>query len=200
MGGWTLKRLGGRRLAAYLLDWLLSIIVGGLLLLLAGLILLGASDLDRRDPPNIAIYAAILIITSWLPLWLLLTTVVWSRLGASPGMAVMGIGVVDQQRNRPGAWRACWRAIALTVSSLPLLLAPMLIALAASLGTVGPLYIFLPVLVLVILSLAACAAGLVRKDGRAAHDWASGTSVVRVRGGLTSTVDRHHELRPTAST
>jgi uncharacterized RDD family membrane protein YckC len=171
--------VAGRRLAAYVLDWLVSLIAGWLLVLAAAGILLAATGLDRHDPPNPALAAALIIVTAWLPGWLLYTAFAWSWRGATLGMAVAGIAVVSRAGGLASPWRACWRALLLAILSLPLLLSPLLAGAALALGSAGPLYLWLPVVALVALSAAACLSAFTTADQRAWHDRASGTRVVR---------------------
>lgn len=174
------RSLAGRRLAAYLLDWLAGLVGGWLLVLFAGVILLLASDLDRRDPPAAALYAALIVLSAWLPLWLIASALAWSCWGATPGMLALGIAVVKQDGTAPGVFRAAWRALALLLFSLPLLISPLLLAAAASYGGTGPPVAAAPLALLVILSAAACGTAFVSANGRAWHDRVSGTRIVRV--------------------
>ena len=174
--------MAGRRLAAYILDWLVGLLLGWLLVVVAAGILLAASDLDRHDPPNSALYAAMIVLTAWLPVWLLYTAFAWSWRGATAGMAVLGIAVTDTSGALLGPIRAGWRALLLALFSLPLLLSPILVGIAAALGSPGPVYIWLPVLVLILLSAAACFSGFASAEGRAWHDRVSGTRVAQTGG------------------
>jgi len=174
--------VAARRLAAYILDWVVGLIAGWLLVLAAAGILLAASDLDRRDPPNGALYAAILVLAAWLPVWLLYTALAWSWRGATAGMAALGIAVVDGSGAAPSPLRAAARALLLAIFSLPLLVSPILIGIAAALASPGPVYVWLPLLVLILLSACACSSAFAAAEGRAWHDRASGTRVVRAGG------------------
>ncbi len=113
----------GSRLAAYLLDWLVTFILVCVFISAAGLLLLVASDMGRTDPPDRALYAALLVATMVVPVWTLVTVVGWSRYGQSVGKHAMNLRVVSRSGGTPGLGRTLVRLVVYTAENLALLLA-----------------------------------------------------------------------------
>jgi uncharacterized RDD family membrane protein YckC len=166
-----------RRLSAYLIDWFIGILAGVGLLTLAAAVLLAASDLDRRDPPDWSIDAALVLMSLWLPCWFLYVSLAWASRSKTVGMSLAGIRVVTCDGVAPGVWRALWRALLLALFSGPILLAPLGLALAFSLGTAGPLPVASAIVLAIMASAAALLSSVIDGDGRAWHDRLSGTCV-----------------------
>lgn len=173
----------GRRVSAYLLDWLVSLVAAAMAVALAAGLLLCTSDLDRRDPPDWSLYVAMIVVSLWLPAWFLYTTLAWSAAGRTLGMAMTGVSVVAARGAAAGILRAAGRTILLALLSAPLLLSPALLAIFASLGTVEPLWLSIPLACSVAGSTLACASPFLASDRVAWHDRITGTRVVIARQG-----------------
>jgi len=169
-----------RRLSAYVLDWVVSLIAGWLLVIAAAAVLLVATDLDRHDPSDSALYAALALLSLWPPLWFIYTSLAWARWGATLGMLVLGLAVVARDGALPSISRAVLRTLLLTVLSLPLLVRPALLAAATAFRATGPIVVAVPVASIILLSVAACGSAFLTSGGRAWHDRLSGTLVTRI--------------------
>lgn len=169
----------GSRLAAYLLDWLVTFILGCLFTAAAGLLLLIASDMGRRDPSDRAFYAAPILASFVVPAWSVITLAGWARWGRSVGKLALNLRVVDRRGAVPGMRRALVRLVVYIMENLPAAaLAPAVAAalLLRSHPLLPPLLAALGVaLVAPLLSVA-----LVLRDRshRALHDLAAGTLVI----------------------
>ncbi|HTE86585.1 MAG TPA: RDD family protein, partial [Dehalococcoidia bacterium] len=108
-----------RRFAAYLLDWLLGGAVCVMLVTIAAAVLLRSSDLNRRDPSSLSLYAAIAIVSLWVPAWMLYAALAWTWFGATAGMALAGVRVVSQSGLSPGVWHSAARAFWLMLLTGP---------------------------------------------------------------------------------
>ena len=166
------------RIAAYALDWLVTFILACLFLSAAGLLLLVATDMGRRDAPDGAIYAALIVASLVVPVWLVVTLAGWAWSGRTVGKLAMNLRVVDRDGRPPGWPRAAVRLVVYLLESLPLaVLAPAVAAgvllrarpLGAYLLVGGAALLLLPLVSLV----------LALRDGahRALHDRVAGTVV-----------------------
>jgi RDD family len=171
-----------RRLSAYLIDWFVAILIEAGLVLIAAVLLLASSDLNRRDPPAWSIDAALALMSLWLPCWLLYHALSLSMHRATLGMSLSAIRIAP----RPGVWRAFLRALLLCAFSFPLLAAPLLVALVVSLGTAGPWYVALASVILVLGSLAACASPVFSIQGASWLDRLTGTCIVTLGSGVAN--------------
>jgi uncharacterized RDD family membrane protein YckC len=167
----------GRRAAAYILDWLVSLSGGLVLVGGTAAILLLTSDLDRHDPPDWSLYLSLVILLSWIPIWFLATTLLWFLWGASIGMLCTGICVIRPSGELPGLRQSAGRALLLALMSGPALAAPLLGATALAIKIDRPGYLELLALTLISISLVSCASVTFRRDGRGWHDLISGTAV-----------------------
>jgi uncharacterized RDD family membrane protein YckC len=169
------------RLAAFLLDLLTGL---GCCLVAAAVAwtwLLVASSGGSRQPADLAIYVAIALGLLWIPVWASYTLLAWCRTGQTLGLAAMALRICDGRGLPPAPLMALVRLLILSVASVPLLLAPLVVVgliAAASQGTLpAPVGLFaaLPIAVAAV----DPAIGLLRRDRRALHDLAAGTRVVQ---------------------
>jgi uncharacterized RDD family membrane protein YckC len=171
------------RLVAFLVDSvvLLSFIL--VLLAVAGLQLLIASDFGEKDPPDSSFYAILAIVMAVIPLWLAFNAVLCRWRGQTVGKYVADIRVVRSDGRPLGLWTSLVRFLLLH----PLLFHPFLALLwlltaAVTTSVTLSAVVLVVTLALVFLSLAApfLAAGSVLLDGRrrALHDRVAGTTVV----------------------
>ena len=170
-----------RRLSAYLIDWFISVLAGTALLSIVAVVLLVTSDLNRRDAPDWSIDAALALMSLWLPCWFLYASLAWGLRCKTIGMSLAGIRVTTWAGLKPGVWRAFCRALLMALFSAPILLAPLAVALAFSLGTTGPIALVLPLALAILVSAAALLSPAFSLDGRAWHDRISGTCVQEVK-------------------
>lgn len=168
----------GLRLAAYVVDWLVVVIVASTLVSLAGIQLLLATDRGRQDPPDLALYIFLALPALTLPLWLLTTLVGWGVAGRSVGKLAMGLRIVDRNGRSPGLARAVVRLALYLVENLAVLAAVAVIALRLTAGDVVPLWVAPLAALLLLGGLAALLPALLNRDGQALHDLAAGTIVV----------------------
>ncbi|MGI8552773.1 MAG: RDD family protein [Dehalococcoidia bacterium] len=168
-----------RRLAALLLDWIVGALAGLILLVFATTILLIASDLNRHELPAGPVFVAVIVISTWVPVWFLYRAIAVSCSGATLGLAALELAVVDSTGRPPGPWRSAFRVFLLDLFSLPLLLSPFLVIGAKSFDSFGPPYASIPLLSIVSLSTIACASALIRNGADTWHDRLTGTRVVR---------------------
>ena len=166
------------RLIAYLVDWLVTLIIASVLVSIAGLQLYLFADRGREEAPDTAVYAFLAISSLIVPIWLLMTLVGWSRGGRSIGKLALGLKIVDRQGRRPGVPRSVVRVIVYALENVPLLLAAAVVGLRlAGAGAVSGWLLTLAV-VLLLAGLAALAPALPSLGGRPLHDRAAGTVVV----------------------
>lgn len=169
----------GSRLAAYLLDWLVAFILVCVFVSAAGLLLLVASDMGRSDPPDRALYAALLVAALVVPVWALVTLLGWSWHGQSVGKLAMNLRVVKRGGTAPGLGRALVRLAVYAAENLMLLLAPLGWVAAWWLRSRGlPLPLLLAPPAALILPLVSLALLLTDREHRALHDRLAGTWVV----------------------
>jgi uncharacterized RDD family membrane protein YckC len=169
----------GSRLVAYVLDWLVAFILVCLFTATAGLILLVASEMGRRDPSDTTIYVALAIVLAVVPVGALLTVAGWAWRGVSVGKLAMNLRVVDRRGAPPGVLRALLRFVVYLLEGLP----PALLVPAAVLAVVlHARAVVVPLIVAGAVALAppVLSAVLVLLDPahRALHDRVAGTTVV----------------------
>lgn len=169
----------GSRLAAYLLDWLVTFILTCLFLAGAGLFLLAASDMGRRDPTDQDMVWFIAIASLSAPVWLALTLGGWAWYGRSVGKLAMNLRIVTSAGNRPGFLRAAVRVLVYTVESAPLAAAIPAAAAAWMLRGHLPFSIVLAAIGGSLL-LPLLSGVLLQRDRyhRSLHDLLSGTRVI----------------------
>jgi RDD family len=124
-----------------------------------------------------SVYAAGAAFSLFLPLWFVYASLAVSWLGGTAGMGVAGIQVIASDHSPPAVWRSALRVGLLIVLTAPALTAPLLLAAAVSLGSVGPPAVWVPVAVAVCLSLLACISPFMTSRRQAWHDILSGTRI-----------------------
>lgn len=169
----------GRRVGAYVLDWLVGFILTCLFAAAAGLALLRASDMGGRDPSDRAIYTALVIALAVVPAWAALTWAGWTWSGQSVGKVAMNLRIVGPAGRSPGPGRAVVRLIvymaenALLVALLPMLAVALLFRSRVPAGTL----IVIMAAALIIPAFSAVLA-LRGPTHRALHDRVAGTTVI----------------------
>lgn len=169
----------GNRLAAYLIDWLVTFILGCVFISAAGLLLLVASDMGRTDPPDRVLYAALLVAAMVVPVWTVVTLVGWSWQGQSVGKLAMNLRIVNRSGATPGLGRALVRLLVYVVEHVALLAGPLAGAASWWLGSRE-----LPALVLVapaatlVVPVVSLILLLKDRERRALHDRVAGTWVI----------------------
>jgi uncharacterized RDD family membrane protein YckC len=170
----------GARLAAFVLDWLVSFIIVSLFLAGAGLYLLLVSDMAANDVPDRALVTAVLVATLAAPVWCVVTLAGYTWHGRSPGKLAMNLRVVGRDHQPPGVWRAIIRLVVYVTEVMPLAAVAPVAALAVAWSSNA----MMPQLLMglsVALIVPTASLVLVLRDGRrrALHDIAAGTMVVR---------------------
>ena len=168
----------GLRLAAYLVDWLVTVILASVLVSLGGLQLYFTAGRGRHDPPDASVYAVLVISLLTLPFWALMTLIGWSRAGRSIGKLAVGLRIVDRRGRRPGLVRSLVRLLVYALEHLPLVLVPGVITLWLVTDAVLPGWVPPVALGVVLAALAAMAPAVLGRGGRPLHDRAAGTVVV----------------------
>jgi uncharacterized RDD family membrane protein YckC len=153
---------------------LLATLVGA-----ATVLLLIATNLDRRDPPDWALYVTASILLSWMPVWYIYTCLSWTHTGRTIGMRWARIRIVDGRGSPLGLPRAALRASALALLSAPLLLSPLAVFWAARLRLGPGSWLAGVLLALGLLSAAACLPPFFGFHRGAWHDLLAGSRVVR---------------------
>ena len=171
------------RLVAFVVDSVVLLSFTLVLLAVAGLQLLIASDFGEEDPPDSSFYAVLAIVMAVIPLWLAFNVVLCRWRGQTVGKYVADIKIVREDGRPLGLWTSLVRFLLLH----PLLFHPFLALLwLLTAAVVTSLTVSAVVLVvtlaLVFVSLAApfLAGGavLLDADRRALHDRVTGTTVV----------------------
>jgi uncharacterized RDD family membrane protein YckC len=167
------------RLAAQVLDWLVTFIIVALFLVAAGLYLLVTSDMARRDPSDQAILTALVIASLSIPTWCVVTLAGFTWRGRSAGKLAMNLRIVARNGSPPGIRRSLLRFVVYAVEVVPLALAAPVAALALVWRSSGVLSQMLVVGGAALL-VPAISLLLVLRDRskRALHDLAAGTTVV----------------------
>ncbi|MDG2186192.1 MAG: protein kinase [Mariniblastus sp.] len=180
----------GRRLAAFMTDYLLVNLTLFLLFVLLGVYLV--SEQEINDPAFLAItlprYLAAFAVVKWLML-VLYFAIMEGRTGRTIGKRLMGLTVVNRQGERPGVGRALLRSIAvpgcfgITLAWLVYdsLATPITVDLADWLVSEGQL------LLIYLVPTTICVSTM--RDGnhlRGLHGFLSSTRVVRISDNLYS--------------
>lgn len=168
----------GPRLLAYFVDWLVTVIIGSVLVSAGGMQLYLATDQGRREASDTAVYAFLLISALVIPLWLVTTFLGWSLWGRTVGKLALGLRIVNRRGRRPGVGRGVARLLVYTVENLPLLLAPMIVAIWIPLRDRLPDWTLPALALAVAFGVAALLPALLARDGRALHDRIAGTMVI----------------------
>jgi uncharacterized RDD family membrane protein YckC len=166
------------RLVAYVVDWLVTVILGSIFVSLGGLQLYLASDRGTRDAPEAAIYAFLIISLLTLPVWLAITFAGWAIAGRSPGKLATGLRIVTVRGERPGVVRALLRLVVFALENVPVFAAAVLISMWGAARGELPRWALPAGVALLAAGFAAQAPALLRAGGRPLHDRAAGTAVV----------------------
>lgn len=165
------------RLAAYVVDWLVMVIVGSLLVALGGLQLYLVTNRGQDQPPDSAIWAFLGLSALALPVWLLGTLAGWSRGGVSIGKVALGLRIVDRHGHPPGLVRATIRLIIFSLEGLALVLAPAAIVMRQALEGTVPLWVLAAAILLFLAAVLALLPAAITPLGRTLHDRVAGTVV-----------------------
>jgi uncharacterized RDD family membrane protein YckC len=169
---------GWLRLAAYVVDWLVTVIIASVLVSIGGLQLYLASDRGTQDPPDASVYVFLGLALLALPIWIVMTLVGWGTSGRSIGKLATGLRIVDRFGRSPGVLRSLIRFVVYCIENVPIVVAPAVAALWLAADDALPAW-SLPVAVLLLLgSVIALLPALVSPGGRTLHDLAAGTTVV----------------------
>lgn len=169
----------GRRIGAYLIDWIVAFILSCLFAISAGLVLLASSDMGRSDPPDRAIYTALIVAALVVPTWFMITLVGWALRGRSVGKLAMSLRIVNGAGARPGLGRSVVRLLVYVVENAPLVALAPAAALAAVLHSGALLPAVLSALAAaLVIPLVSVALALRDRRHRALHDLLAGTMVV----------------------
>lgn len=166
------------RIAAYLVDWLVAVILFATLVSIGALQLYVATDGVQHDAPDASLYAFLVIVVLALPLWLLGTLAGWASAGRSVGKLAVGLRIVGPDGRRPGFGRSLIRLLAAVGEMALLLLAPLSLLTRALLADRVPAAIVALSAVVSLLMLIALGATTLSRGGRPPHDRLAGTVVV----------------------
>jgi uncharacterized RDD family membrane protein YckC len=89
------------------------IVFGGGAVLALVFSLVGDLKLDTTIERLLAAVAWVLVVGFYFVLF-------WSTAGQTPGMRLMALRVMDEERGHPGVWRSCVRLIGLALCIIPL--------------------------------------------------------------------------------
>ncbi|MGE0544205.1 MAG: RDD family protein, partial [Dehalococcoidia bacterium] len=117
------------RLAAYVVDWLVTVIIASVLISIGGLQLYLASDRGTQDPPDASVYVFLGLALLALPIWMVITLVGWSSSGRSIGKLATGLRIVDRFGRSPGFVRSLIRFTVYCLENVPIVVAPAVAAL-----------------------------------------------------------------------
>lgn len=169
----------GARLIAFLLDWLVTFILVCLFTASAGLVLLIASDMGREDPPDRALYAALLIASLVVPVWAVLTLTGWVWHGRSAGKLAMNLQVVDSSGRPPGIPRAAARLVVYMLENAPIaMVAPVVLGMTLLRAHAVVPQALAALAAALVLPVISAALALRDPRHRTLHDLAAGTLVV----------------------
>ena len=171
------------RLVAYFFDTIILLAFLALFAMIAMFELLARSSFGDSDPPDSAYYAALGIIASVVPFWLLFNVWLQSWRGQTVGKYIVGIRIARHDGGRIGMPRALVRMLLLDpVLFHPLLAVPWaLLVIYGTMLTSNTLVLVATTTVLLLSIVAApVALAAILSDGRrrALHDRIMGTLVV----------------------
>lgn len=170
----------GQRLAAFVLDWLVTCIIVSLFLAAAGLYLLLTSDMAAKDPPDRALLTAVLVATLSAPVWCVVTLAGYTWHGRSPGKLAMNLRVVGRNQQPPGVWRALLRLVVFVTEVAPLAAVAPVAALAVAWRTSAVLpHVLAGVALALIVPVLSLLLVVRDRRRRSLHDMIAGTMVVR---------------------
>ncbi len=169
----------GSRLAAYILDWLVAFILSCIFLAIGGLILLVTSDMGAGNPPDRAMYAALIAAAMVAPVWLVITLAGWTFAGRSVGKLALNLRIVTRDGEPPGILRALGRLLVALVETAPLAAVPPSAVVVWLVDDVpSGLRLTWPLGLALLVPLVSVVCALVDREHRALHDLASGTRVI----------------------
>jgi uncharacterized RDD family membrane protein YckC len=166
------------RLAAYVVDWLMTVIVASVLVSIGGLQLYLASDRGTQDPPDGSVYVFLGLALLALPIWIVMTLAGWSASGRSVGKLATGLRIVDRSGRPPGVVRSLVRFAVYGFENVPIVIAPAVAALWLVADDALPAWTVLVAALLLLGSIVALLPALVSPGGRTLHDIAAGTTVI----------------------
>jgi uncharacterized RDD family membrane protein YckC len=166
------------RLVAYVIDWLVTVIIASVLVSIGGLQLYLASDRGMQDPPDASVYAFLGLSLLALPIWAVMTLVGWGSSGRSLGKLATGLRIVDRRGRSPGFVRSLIRFAVYCIENLPIVVAPAVVALRLLAADALPAGSLPGAAGLLLGTVVALLPALVSPGGRALHDLAAGTTVV----------------------
>lgn len=169
------------RCAAFLLDLLCGLGLAVALALLGWLWLLARTGGGARPPSDATVYIGIALWMLWLPLWAVSTVLGWSGSGQTLGLAALSLRVVAANGEPPPAAAALRRCLIMMAFAALLLIGLPVALFAFSAAAVGAVPVWVALLGVLPLFVGAIdpACWLLRRDGRAVHDLAAGTQIVR---------------------
>ena len=166
------------RLAAYVVDWLVTVIVASVLVSIGGLQLYLASDRGMQDPPDGSVYVFLGLALLALPIWMVMTLAGWSTSGRSVGKLATGLRIVDRFGRPLGVVRSVVRFAVYGVENVPVVAAPVVAALWLVADDALPVWTVPVTAFLLFGSVVALLPALVSHGGRTLHDIAAGTTVI----------------------
>lgn len=166
------------RIVAYLVDWLVAVILFATLVSAGALQLYIVTDGVQHDAPDASLYAFLIIIALAVPLWLIGTLAAWASAGRSVGKLAMGLRIVGPNGAHPGVGRSLIRLLAATGELVMLLLGPLTLLVRAALADRVPAVITALATLVSLLMLVALLVTTLGRGGRPPHDRLAGTVVV----------------------
>jgi uncharacterized RDD family membrane protein YckC len=166
------------RLIAYLVDWLVTVIITSILVSIGGLQLYIASDRGTQEAPDTAAYAFVVITLLIVPIWLVMTLAGWSVSGRSVGKLAAGLKIVDRRGRPPGFFRSFLRLIVYVLENAPLVVGPGVFLLWAVSDEALPAWALPVAGFLFLLAVATLLPAVLSSVGRPLHDLVAGTTVV----------------------
>ena len=181
------SRQGGARLearlVAFIFDTIILLAFLAIFAIVAMLQLLARSSFGDADPPDSAYYAALGIIASVVPFWLVFNVWLQSWRGQTVGKYIVGIRIARDDGGRPGVVRTFARLLLLDpVLFHPLLAVPWALLVVYGTMLTSNTLVLVGTLTVLLLSVIAAPVALaaILSDGRrrALHDRIVGTLVV----------------------
>ena len=181
------SRQGGARLearlVAFIFDTIILLAFLAIFAIVAMLQLLARSSFGDADPPDSAYYAALGIIASVVPFWLVFNVWLQSWRGQTVGKYIVGIRIARDDGGRPGVVRTFARLLLLDpVLFHPLLAIPWALLVVYGTMLTSNTLVLVATLTVLLLSVIAAPVALaaILSDGRrrALHDRIAGTLVV----------------------
>lgn len=166
------------RVAAYLVDWLVMVIIASTLISVGGVQLYLLSDAGRSTPPDASLYVFGLCVVLAAPLWAVATWIGWSLSGRSVGKLALGVRVVNHKGVRPGWGRAGMRLLVYLAEGVPIMTLPVLIAVRLRTTTPLPGWAVPTVAIVALIGIASLLPAVTHRGGLTLHDRLAGTLVI----------------------